>query len=83
VLECTAAVEAIGNRADAADWSAMVTVDESGLVLANGRTRRTSTRRVFAGGDIVRGPALVVEAVQDGKLAARAISAAFAREVKA
>ena len=30
----------------------------------------------------VRGPALVVEAVQDGKLAARAIGAALSQEVK-
>ena len=42
-------------------------------MLAGTKNRKTSARRVFAGGDIVRGPALVVEAVQDGKLAARAI----------
>lgn len=76
-LGCTAAVEAIGNRADAADWSALVKTDEAGLIAANGKTRATSARSVYAGGDIVRGPALVVEAVQDGKLAARAISAAL------
>ncbi len=83
MLECTTVVEAIGNRADAADWSAMVKTDDAGLVVANGKTGKTSARRVFAGGDIVRGPALVVEAVQDGKLAARAIGAALAQEVKA
>ena len=91
VLECTAAIEAIGNTADTADWSAMVKVDEAGLVVANGKTRKTSAPavrspahgRVFAGGDIVRGPALVVEAVQDGKLAARAIRAALSQEVTA
>ncbi len=75
--------ELLGNRADAADWSAMVKIDDARLVLANGKTRKTSARKVFAGGDIVRGPALVVEAVQDGKLAARAIGAALAGEVKA
>jgi len=91
VLDCTAAIEAIGNTADAADWSALVKMDEDGLVVANGKTRKTSARavrspaqgRVFAGGDIVRGPALVVEAVQDGKLAARAIRAALEGEVTA
>jgi NADPH-dependent glutamate synthase beta subunit-like oxidoreductase len=81
VLEVAAAVEAIGNRPDSADWSTMVKVDTGGLVVANGKTRKTSARRVFAGGDIVRGPALVVEAVQDGKLAARAIRAAISQEV--
>ena len=83
VLDCTAAIEAIGNKADPVDWSAMVKVDEAGLVVANGKTRKTSARRVFAGGDIVRGPALVVEAVQDGRLAARAIGAALSQEVTA
>jgi NADPH-dependent glutamate synthase beta subunit-like oxidoreductase len=83
VLACTVAVEAIGNRADAADWSAIVKTDDAGLVAANAKTGKTSARRVFAGGDIVRGPALVVEAVQDGKLAARAIGAALSQEVKA
>jgi len=82
-LDCTAAVEAIGTRADAADWSAVAKVDEAGLVVANAKTGKTSARRVFAGGDVVRGPALVVEAVQDGKLAARAIRAALDGEVKA
>jgi glutamate synthase (NADPH/NADH) small chain len=72
-LEVSLVVEAIGNRPDPADWSGLVKVDGRGLVLAGAKNRRTSARRVFAGGDLVRGPALVVEAVQDGKLAARAI----------
>ncbi len=76
-LEAEVVVEAIGNRADSADWSALVKVDKAGLVIADGKTGRTSAKVVFAGGDIVRGPALVVEAVQDGKLAARAIRAAL------
>jgi glutamate synthase (NADPH) small chain len=76
-LDAEVVVEAIGNRADPADWSALVKVDGNGLVVADGKTCRTSVRTVFAGGDIVRGPALVVEAVQDGKLAARAIRAAL------
>jgi glutamate synthase (NADPH/NADH) small chain len=83
VLDCTAAIEAIGNKADAAEWSAMVKTDDARLVVASGKTRKTSARKVFAGGDIVRGPALVVEAVQDGKLAARAITAALSQEVTA
>jgi NADPH-dependent glutamate synthase beta subunit-like oxidoreductase len=72
-LEVSLVVEAIGNRPDEADWSGLVKTDGRGLVLAGTKNRRTSARRVFAGGDLVRGPALVVEAVQDGKLAARAI----------
>ncbi len=72
-LEVSLVVEAIGNRPDPADWTGLLKTDGRGLLLAGAKNRRTSARRVFAGGDLVRGPALVVEAVQDGKLAARAI----------
>jgi NADPH-dependent glutamate synthase beta subunit-like oxidoreductase len=72
-LEVSLVVEAIGNRPDPADWTGLVKTDGRGLVLAGAKNRKTSARGVFAGGDLVRGPALVVEAVQDGKLAARAI----------
>jgi glutamate synthase (NADPH/NADH) small chain len=33
----------------------------------------TSVNRVFAGGDVVRGPSLVVHAVRDGRKAAAGI----------
>jgi len=72
-LESSVVIEAIGNRPDEADWSGLVKLDGRGLVLAGAKNRRTSRRQVYAGGDIVRGPSLVVEAVEDGKLAARAI----------
>jgi NADPH-dependent glutamate synthase beta subunit-like oxidoreductase len=77
-LEAQFAIEAIGNRPDAADWSALVKTDAAGLVLTDEATRKTSSASVFAGGDITRGAGLVVEAVQDGKRAARAIRAALA-----
>ena len=77
-LDVQLVVEAIGNRPDSADWSALVKTDREGLVVTDASTARTSSARVFAGGDICRGPALVVEAVQDGKIAARSISAALA-----
>ncbi len=77
VLEAQIAIEAIGNRTDSADWSGAIKVDRTGLILADSRTRKTSAKTIFAGGDIVRGAGLVVEAVQDGKLAARAIREAL------
>ncbi|HVO39789.1 MAG TPA: FAD-dependent oxidoreductase [Spirochaetia bacterium] len=76
-LDANVAIEAIGNRPDAVDWSAAVKVDRKGLILADAKTGKTSARGVYSGGDIVRGPALVVNAVQDGKLAARAIREAL------
>jgi glutamate synthase (NADPH) small chain len=59
----------------------MVKVDKKGLIITNAKTRKASLKGVaagvYAGGDIVRGPALVVEAVEDGKQAARAIREAL------
>jgi thioredoxin reductase len=43
------------------------------LIKVDPDTGQTSVAGIFAGGDIVSGPALVVTAVQDGKVAARAI----------
>jgi len=45
-----------------------------GLIEIGDETCSTSRLGVFAGGDIIRGPALVVEAVADGKKAAQAIA---------
>jgi NADPH-dependent glutamate synthase beta subunit-like oxidoreductase len=77
VLNAQCAIEAIGNRPVPADWSGAVTVDRTGLIVADKKTRKTSAKSLYAGGDMVRGPALVVDAVQDGKLAARAIRVAL------
>jgi NADPH-dependent glutamate synthase beta subunit-like oxidoreductase len=80
VLEVDFVIEAIGQIPDeTVDWSAAVKVGEKGLIVADSQTGQTSNRRIFAGGDIVRGPGLVVEAVQDGKVAARAIAEALSK----
>jgi len=63
-LEAQVAVEAIGNEPE----------DGLGLIRADARDCRTAKAGVFAGGDIVRGPDLVVRAVLDGKTAARSIA---------
>ncbi len=75
VLDCDVAIEAIGNRPEAASpkWYPRVRLADGNLVKINPKTGRTSVKGIFAGGDIVRGPALVVQAVADGKTAARAI----------
>jgi glutamate synthase (NADPH) small chain len=75
VLDCDVVIEAIGNRpaAESPDWYPRVKLAGGSLIKVNPKTGRTSVKGVFAGGDIVRGPALVVQAVADGKTAARAI----------
>ena len=44
-----------------------------GLIGVNKNTLATSVKGIYAGGDIVRGPALVVDSVADGKKAAQSI----------
>jgi NADPH-dependent glutamate synthase beta subunit-like oxidoreductase len=84
-LDVQVAIEAIGSGPDEADWSGIVKTDRRGLILSDSETGRAQSNggtvagAIFAGGDIVRGPALVVEAVRDGKVAARAIRDALAK----
>ena len=75
IMDADVVIEAIGNKAPDAspDWYSNVKVDGKKLIKADLETGKTSVAGIFAGGDIVRGPALVVQAVQDGKVAARAI----------
>ena len=81
VMDADVVIEAIGNKApdDSPDWYPNVDVDGKKLIKADPETGKTSVDGIFAGGDIVRGPALVVQAVQDGKAAARAIKEFLAK----
>jgi NADPH-dependent glutamate synthase beta subunit-like oxidoreductase len=75
VMDVALVVEAIGNIAptDSPHWYPHIEVDDRRLIKVNPDTGQTSMEGIFAGGDIVSGPALVVTAVQDGKVAARGI----------
>jgi NADPH-dependent glutamate synthase beta subunit-like oxidoreductase len=75
VLDSDLVVEAIGNiaPADSPEWYPNVKLNERNLIKINPESGQTSVDGIFAGGDIVSGPALVVTAVQDGKVAARSI----------
>ncbi len=81
-LEADIVVEAIGNKAEAGSpgWYPNVNTDAKDLIVVDGETGATNVKGIFAGGDIVRGPALVVEAVQDGKVAAAAIAEYLEKE---
>jgi NADPH-dependent glutamate synthase beta subunit-like oxidoreductase len=76
LMQAHLVIEAIGNKAPAEspEWYPGVKVDERRLVKINRKTKKTNRKGVYAGGDIVRGPALVVQAVRDGKMAAAAIT---------
>ncbi|MCP3944326.1 MAG: FAD-dependent oxidoreductase [Desulfobacteraceae bacterium] len=74
-LDIDIVVEAIGNKAfeDSGKIYPGVDLDAKKLIKASLEDCRTSQEGIFAGGDIVRGPSLVVNAVQDGKTAANTI----------
>jgi len=75
IMDTDVVIEAIGNIApeDSPQWYPNVNIDDKKLIKVDPATGKTSLDGIFAGGDIVRGPALVVQAVADGKLAAAAI----------
>lgn len=75
-FHCDVVVEAIGNKAfeNSDRLYPGVAVDSGKLIKASLDNCRTSKQAIFAGGDIVRGPSLVVNAVRDGKTAADAIN---------
>jgi NADPH-dependent glutamate synthase beta subunit-like oxidoreductase len=75
IMDTDVVIEAIGNIApeDSPQWYPSVDIDAKKLIKVDPETGKTSSDGIFAGGDIVRGPALVVQAVQDGKVAAAAI----------
>jgi putative selenate reductase YgfK subunit len=75
VLPADTVISAIGQEVDT---SSLKGIDELGLtenrlVIVNPETGETSIPGIFAGGDVVTGPATVVEAVASGKKAAAAI----------
>ena len=80
-MKADVVIEAIGNKAaeDSHRWYPHVKVDPKKLIKVDSETGQTSVKGIFAGGDIVRGPALVVTAVQDGKVAAKAIKEYLAK----
>ncbi len=74
-LPATAVLLATGQRSDARFLGGSgVVMHEGGRVRVDGSTGRTEAERVYAGGDIARGPAIIIEACADGRRAAEAIA---------
>lgn len=72
VLELDRLIMAIGQQSDVSkDFG--VELSKRGRVIADKDTLETSEKGVFAGGDLVSGPASVIEAIQMGRVAARSI----------
>jgi putative selenate reductase len=75
-LEADAVILAIGQKPDVhfLDGSSVV-VQENGAIVVDAATGLTGAGCVYAGGDAVRGPAIIIEACADGRQAAEAICA--------
>ncbi len=73
-LEADSIIVAIGQRPEVSflDGSA-VTIREDGTIAVSSETGLAGEKRIYAGGDAVRGPATIVEACADGRRAAEAI----------
>jgi NADH-quinone oxidoreductase subunit F len=74
VVDCDTLIPAIGQSVDLS-WldGEGIAVSEWGTIVADPFDYRTANSQVFAGGDVVRGPATLVEAIGDGQRAAFAI----------
>lgn len=82
-LKADVVIEAIGVRPAAdADFGPAVKRAAGRLIVADPETGATSAKNIYAGGDIVRGPALIIEAVKDGKAAAQAIRQRLMKQEK-
>ncbi|MFC2061559.1 FAD-dependent oxidoreductase [Elusimicrobiota bacterium] len=75
VIDTDIVIEAIGLKPDPANnqFLSDLELSDRGLIIINDETGITSRSGIYAGGDITRGPALIAEAVADGKRAAKAI----------
>jgi len=74
-LEADACVLAIGQRADLSFLKPAdgVELTPGGTIRVDAKTLATSAKGVYAGGDVAFGPRNLIEAVANGKLAARSI----------
>ena len=73
-IEADSIIVAIGQKPDVAFLNeSPVSLCRNGTIAADPQTCLTTVERIYAGGDVVRGPATVIEAIADGKRAAEHI----------
>ncbi|MBS7633296.1 FAD-dependent oxidoreductase [Candidatus Bathyarchaeota archaeon] len=72
-VETDMVIFATGETPDLGFLPSQVELNEDGTIWVNPLTMETSLQGVFAGGDVVTGPATVIEAIRAGKCAARSI----------
>jgi NADH-quinone oxidoreductase subunit F len=78
---CDSVILAIGERVDAEFIkNCGITINSDATVKVDRFNLKTNLDKVYAGGDLVMGPSTAVEAMSDGKKAARAIDLALSKE---
>lgn len=66
-VEVSAVISAVGQKIDMNGISDKIALTEKGTVIADAVTYQTSEPDVFAGGDVVTGPAFAIDAIAAGK----------------
>jgi len=80
-IPCDTVILAIGERVDAEFIARSgILINPDGTVKVEKFNLKTNLDKVYAGGDLVMGPSTAVEAMSDGKKAARAIDLALTKE---
>jgi formate dehydrogenase beta subunit len=72
IIELDRLIIAIGQKSEVPE-SFNIKTDKKGKIIVDEKNLSTFTEGVFAGGDLVSGPASVIEAVQHGRIAASSI----------
>lgn len=75
LIECSSVILAIGQESDLSFIRPRDTVafSDQGAIIVDNETLGTTARGIFAGGDAVRGPRTIIDAVADGHHVAKAI----------
>lgn len=77
-IDADAIILAVGQSPDLPFLAgSTVTLGEGGTILVDPQTGRTGNFPIFAGGDAVRGPAIIIQASADGRRAAESICQSF------
>lgn len=77
VIEVDLVVESVGYLPNPPLSASGVATNRKGEIMVDEVSMRSSATAIYAGGDIVRGPATVILAMGDGRRAAASMSAAF------
>jgi putative selenate reductase len=77
-IEATAIILAIGQKPDLAFLEdTNIPFGKNGAIVTDAESRIPNTQSLYAGGDVTRGPAIIIQACEDGRRAAEAICQKF------